>query len=63
VARAMHYAPANLVSPFQYFQLIGSVIVGFLFFADLPDALTWLGAAIIMGAGLALGWSQTRRRS
>ncbi|MCC6719189.1 MAG: DMT family transporter [Acetobacteraceae bacterium] len=60
VARALTYAPANLVSPFQYFQLFASVIVGYLFFADLPDAATWTGAAIIMASGLYIGWSQTR---
>lgn len=62
VARAMSYAPASIVSPFQYFQLLGAVAVGWLFFGDLPDALTWLGAAIIVGAGLFIGWSQTRKR-
>jgi drug/metabolite transporter (DMT)-like permease len=62
VARALQYAPANLVTPFQYFQLIGSVLVGYAFFGDLPDALTWLGAAIIITAGLTLGWTQGRRK-
>ena len=62
VARALQLAPANIVTPFQYFQLIGSVLVGYLFFSDLPDALTWLGAGIIMSTGLLLGWSQARRR-
>jgi drug/metabolite transporter (DMT)-like permease len=62
VARALQYAPANLVTPFQYFQLIGSVLVGYGFFGDLPDVLTWLGAAVIIAAGLALGWTQARRR-
>jgi drug/metabolite transporter (DMT)-like permease len=60
VARALTYAPANLVSPFQYFQLFGSVIVGYLFFAALPDAATWIGAGIIVTSGLYIGWSQTR---
>lgn len=60
IARALIYAPANVISPFQYFQLIGSVGVGYLFFGDLPDAMTWLGAAIIVSAGLYIGWSQTR---
>ena len=60
VARALTYAPANLVSPFQYFQLFASVIVGYVFFAALPDAATWIGAGIIMAAGLYIGWSQTR---
>ena len=62
VARAMSYAPANIVSPFQYFQLFGAVAVGWFFFSDLPDGLTWLGAAIIAGAGLFIGWTQARPR-
>ncbi len=60
VARAFTNAPANIVSPFQYMQLIGSVTVGYLFFGDFPDLLTWVGAAIIVGSGLYIGWSQTR---
>lgn len=62
VARALGYAPANIISPFQYFQLIGSVIVGWLIFRDWPDAGVWIGAAMIVAAGLWIGWSQTRRR-
>jgi drug/metabolite transporter (DMT)-like permease len=60
VARALQLAPANVVTPFQYFQLIGSVVVGYFFFGNFPDVLTWVGAAIIVGAGLYIGWSQTR---
>lgn len=62
VARAMTNGPANIISPFHYFQLIGSVIVGYLLFGDLPSAYTWLGAAIIVGSGLYLGWSESQRR-
>jgi drug/metabolite transporter (DMT)-like permease len=60
VARALGYAPANVVSPFQYFQLLGSVAVGWLVFGDLPDALTWAGAAVVVLSGLFIGWSQAR---
>lgn len=63
VVRALAYAPANIIAPFGYFQLIGSVIVGYLVFNHLPDAATWAGAAVIVGAGLYLGVSQTRRRA
>lgn len=62
VVRALAYAPANIISPFQYVQLIGSVIVGYLLFGHFPDAATWLGASVIVGAGLYLGWRQTRRQ-
>jgi drug/metabolite transporter (DMT)-like permease len=61
VARALTNAPANIIAPFQYVQLIGSVAVGYFFFGDFPDFLTWVGAAIIAGSGLYIGWSQTRR--
>lgn len=60
VARALTYAPANQVSPFQYIQLLGAVAVGYLIFGHLPDGPTWFGAAIIAGSGLYLAWSQAR---
>ncbi|MCX7381227.1 MAG: DMT family transporter [Alphaproteobacteria bacterium] len=61
VAKALQLAPAGIVSPFQYLQLIGSVAVGYVGFGDLPDAATWIGAAIIIVAGILLGASQARR--
>ena len=61
VASAFGLAPANIVSPFQYFQLFGAVTVGYLFFGDLPDVFVWVGAAVIVGAGLVIGWGETRR--
>jgi drug/metabolite transporter (DMT)-like permease len=63
IARALTYAPASVVSPFQYWQLFGSVSVGYLFMGHLPDSATWLGAAIIVSAGLYIGLRETRERS
>jgi drug/metabolite transporter (DMT)-like permease len=62
VARAMTYASANFVAPFNYTQMIGSVIVGYLMFAEVPDLYTWLGTALIVGAGLLVGWQGRRPR-
>ncbi len=56
VAKAMTYASANFVAPFNYTQMIGSVIVGYLMFAEVPDFYTWLGTAVVVGAGLMVGW-------
>jgi drug/metabolite transporter (DMT)-like permease len=61
VVRALAYAPANIIAPFQYFQLLGSVAVGFMMFGQLPDAMTWVGAGVVVAAGLWMGWSRTRR--
>jgi drug/metabolite transporter (DMT)-like permease len=62
VARAMVYAQANIIAPFGYWQLIGSVFVGYLISGYLPDAFTWLGAGIIVCAGLYVAWCETRAR-
>jgi len=62
VARALVYAQANLVAPFVYWQLVGAVVVGYVISGHLPDAYTWLGAAIIVAAGLYIGWRETREK-
>ena len=60
VAQALHFAPANIASPFQYLQLLAAVGVGYVMFGNWPDALTWVGAGIIVSAGLVLAWSQAQ---
>lgn len=52
-------AGAATVAPMTYGQLLVAVVLGWVFFGDKPDALTLLGAAIIIGAGLYL-WYEGR---
>jgi drug/metabolite transporter (DMT)-like permease len=63
VARAFSYAPANLIAPLNYTQMIGSVIVGYLIFAEVPDFYTWIGSAVIVIVGLLVGWQGRRKNS
>jgi drug/metabolite transporter (DMT)-like permease len=58
--RAFQLAPASLLSPLGYTELITATILGWLIFHTIPDALTWLGAAIIIGSGIVVA-SQGRR--
>ena len=46
-------AEAAVLAPFVYLQLASAVALGWLVFDDLPDAYTWLGLTLIIGAGLA----------
>jgi drug/metabolite transporter (DMT)-like permease len=62
VAKAMTYGQANVISPFQYWQMIGSVAVGYVITGLFPDAFTWLGAGIIIAAGITIAVTETRRR-
>jgi drug/metabolite transporter (DMT)-like permease len=58
---AYSQAPAAIVSPFNYTQLIGAAILGYLVFHDLPDLWTWLGAAAIIASGLYIGYRERVR--
>lgn len=52
IVLAMRRIGTGLIAPFQYLEIIGSVVLGLVFFGDFPDAPTWLGIAIIVSAGL-----------
>lgn len=63
VARAMTCGQANVIAPFGYWQMVGSVIVGFLISGLLPDLSTWIGAAVIIAAGVYIAWRETRAKA
>lgn len=51
IAEAFRRSEAGLLAPFQYLEIVGATLLGFVVFGDLPDAATALGTAIILGAG------------
>ncbi len=56
-------AGAGTVAPMTYGQLIMAVALGALFFAEWPDPLALLGAAIIISAGLYLWWDKRHKKT
>jgi len=50
--KALEYAPASLLAPFAYVQLLWVSILGVLVFGDFPDGITILGMAIVVAGGL-----------
>ncbi len=42
----------SAVSPFRYTVLVFAVILGYLMFAHVPDVPTFIGATVVIGAGL-----------
>lgn len=62
VVKAFTCAPASLISPFFYFELVGVTLLGFLVFGDFPPPSTWLGAAIIVSSGLYIAHRERVRR-
>jgi len=54
LALAHRYAPASVIAPFLYQQVIYMALFGYLVFGDVPSAWVWLGAAVVIGSGLYL---------
>ncbi|WP_336081705.1 DMT family transporter [Thalassospira sp. CH_XMU1448-2] len=52
ITQAFRFAEAPTVAPFDYTALIWATALGWLFWGETPDALTFVGAAIITASGL-----------
>lgn len=53
-------AGAATIAPTTYVQMLVATFMGWWWFDNVPDLLTLVGAAIIIGAGLLLWWSTPR---
>ena len=62
VILAHRIAPASLLAPFFYSQLIWAAGLGFLVFGNLPDQWTLAGAGIIIASGLYTAHRERVRR-
>jgi drug/metabolite transporter (DMT)-like permease len=62
LAQAYRVAPPSLVTPFEFSSLPVAVLAGYLFFDDLPASETWIGLALIIGAGLIVVQREARAR-
>ncbi|RGP40843.1 Riboflavin transporter [Altererythrobacter insulae] len=53
-------AGASQIAPASYVQMLVAIVLGWLLFGDMPDAVTLVGAGIIIAAGVSL-WRQHSR--
>jgi len=56
--RAFTYAPASLLAPFSYAQVIAATILGIVVFGAIPDVWTFTGVALIIAAGVYVARSR-----
>lgn len=61
VTIAFSRAPAADLAPFTYMEIIAGVGIGFTVFGTLPDALSFLGMAIIIASGIMVARVQRGR--
>jgi len=69
ITHCYRYADASIIAPFDYTSMIWALIIGWLVFAEVPDRLVLIGAAVVVSSGIfvilrerALGIENKRQR-
>lgn len=57
---AMRVGDVAFIAPFRYTILIWAILLGFIFFNEVPDTATWIGAALVVATGLFSFWREQR---
>ena len=60
IVAAMRVGEVSFVTPFRYSRMLFALIVGIVVFAESPDRLTLLGAAIIVASGIYTVWRERK---
>jgi drug/metabolite transporter (DMT)-like permease len=60
VILAYERASASQLAPFGYVEIAAAAAVGWLVFGDFPDALSWVGIAVIAASGIIIAWREAR---
>ena len=57
ILHAYRLAPASMLAPFRYLQVVAAMAGDYFIFGAIPDATGFIGIAIIIGAGLYSGYA------
>lgn len=63
MAQALKDADTTAVMPFDFGRLIWAGLIGFLFFSEIPDVWTLIGAVVIFSAAMYLAVQESRRNA
>lgn len=61
IVRAFQMAPASILAPFQYLEIVSATLLGYVFFDDLPTPSKFIGIGIIIASGLFVFWHEKRQ--
>ena len=62
VTQAYRTTEAGLIAPFEYVGMPLAILWGLVVFGTFPDAVSWVGIALICGSGLYVIWRETVRK-
>ena len=60
ITESYRHAAASVVAPFAYSAMIYSIVIGYVWFNEVPEAIVLAGAAIVIAAGLFVIWRERK---
>lgn len=63
IIRAFEHAPAAVLGPVSYVEIVMAVAIGWIAFGDFPDRWTWTGIAVIVASGIYISVREGRMRA
>lgn len=63
VVQAFKLAPASMLAPFQYLEIVNAVLMGLIIFGDFPTPSKWLGITIIIGSGFYVFMRESKKKT
>ena len=63
IVEAYARAPAAVLAPFGYAELVFAIAAGYVIFGDWPDGLKWVGMSVVVASGLVVYVLERRSRA
>jgi drug/metabolite transporter (DMT)-like permease len=60
ITESYRHASAAVLAPFAYTAMIYSIVIGYIWFAEVPEAIVLVGGVIVIGAGLFVIWRERK---
>ena len=58
ISYALRFAPSATIAPLHYLEIVSAAALGWLFFRDWPNLISWTGIMIITASGLFIIWRE-----
>lgn len=63
LSQALKETDPTAVLPFDFLKLVWTAMLGFWVFGEMPDLLTWIGAAVVFASGFYIAWREHGERT
>jgi drug/metabolite transporter (DMT)-like permease len=62
LTESYRFAAASVIAPFDYTSMLWALMLGYWMFGEVPTALVFVGAAIVIAAGLFVLWRERTQK-